>query len=77
MILNDTDTTATGKLSVDFDAFGFTGDTVDADDYGYGGLAYPDSFQEEPPKRMEFDSHSPLAFEIGRHSYRLVRFHDE
>jgi hypothetical protein len=77
MIVNDTDTAATGKLSVDFDAFGFTGDTVSADDYGYGGLAYPESFQKEPPKPMEFDSESPLAFEIGRHSYHLVRFHEE
>jgi hypothetical protein len=76
MVLNDNDATATGELAIDFARFGFTAATVKYQDYGGGGLAYPESFKELPPKAMTVDKGKPINFEIGRHSYKILRFYE-
>jgi len=75
MVLNDSDGTAKCELSVDLPKFGFDASAVKCRDYGYGGLAYPDSFKQQTPKEFTVGKGKGLTFEIGRHSYKLVRFY--
>jgi len=42
-----------------------------------GIIEWPGRIREESPKSMKCDSQSPIAFEIKRQSYRLVRFQEE
>ena len=74
MVLNDSDTAARCELTVDFAGFGFTSATVKCQDYGGGGLACPDSFKDAAPKSQVADKGKPIPLEIGRHSYRMLRF---
>jgi len=77
MVLNDSDVATSCKLKVDFTRFGFTLQEVKYRDYGYGGLAYPDeSFKEKPPQEMTAEKGKDIAFEIGRHSYKLFLFYE-
>jgi hypothetical protein len=45
-------------------------------DYGCGGLAYPERFQQVAPKARIADQGKPISLEIGRHSYAILRFHE-
>jgi hypothetical protein len=75
MVLNDRDQPARCELTVDFARFGFSSATVKFQDYGRGGLAYPESFQEVSPKVGEAENLKPIALEVGRHSYAVMRFY--
>ncbi len=77
MVLNDSDASVTGELTIDFAQFGFTEDTVTCRDFGCGGLAYPGSFQEQAPTESEVQAGKAIRFDIGRHSHRLIRFCQE
>jgi hypothetical protein len=74
MVLNDSDGPASCRLAVDFARFGFSGTPVKVHDYGRGGLAYPDSFQESVPQLGVISPGIPIPLEIGRHSCALLRF---
>jgi len=75
MVLNDSDTTARCELTIDFAGFGFTSAAVKCQDYGCGGLAYPESFKEVAPKARVAEKGKPVVLEIGRHSYAILRFY--
>ena len=74
MVLNDSDEEARCRLSLDFAKYGFTADTIECLDYGTGGLAYPESFKEQEVKKIKLADGETLSFEVGRHSYKLMRF---
>jgi hypothetical protein len=74
MVLNDSDAAAQCELNVDFPRFGFASATVKCLDYGSGGLAYPNSFKEVAPKSQAAETGKSIPLEIGRHSYRMLRF---
>jgi hypothetical protein len=74
MVLNDSDAPARAELAVDLAKFGFTTATVKYQDYGCGGLAYPESFKAAAPQARVAEKGKPIALEIGRHSYALLRF---
>jgi len=76
MVLNDSDTAARCELTIDFAGFGFTSATVKCQDYGCGGLAYPESFKEAAPKARAAHKGKSIALEIGRHSYAMLRFYE-
>ena len=71
---DDGDTAASCELTVDFAGFGFTSATVKCQDYGGGGLACSDSFQDAAPNSAVAGQGKPIPLEIGRHSYRMLRF---
>jgi hypothetical protein len=73
MVLNDSDAAAQCELTVDFARFGFASATVKCLDYG-GGLACPNSFKEVAPKSQAAENGKSIPLEIGRHSYRMLRF---
>jgi len=77
MVLNDSDDAVTGELTVDFTRFGFTEDAVTCRDFGCGGLAYPDSFQEQDPAESKVEPGGAIRFDLGRHSHRLLRLFQE
>ena len=72
MILNDSDDMAECELHIDFKKFGFKSNSVNYRDYGCGGLAYPESFK--PQEVKERKSGERMKFELGKHSYKLIRF---
>ena len=74
MVLNDSDEKVPCKLTVDLRKYGFRPGAVKCLDYGNGGLGYPESFKDAKPKELAVELDSPLSFEIGRHSYKLLRF---
>lgn len=74
MVLNDSDAPVRCELTLDFVEFGFNSAMVKCLDYGSGGLAYPDSFQEVTPKSREAENGKPIPLEIGGPSYRMLRF---
>jgi len=76
MVLNDSGETASCELNVDFDRFGFRGMPVKCRDYGFGGIAYPESFKDPEPEEKTVDKSKPIAIEIGKHSYSLFLFRE-
>jgi len=74
MVLNDSDQKAACELSVDLQRFGFLPGAVNCRDYGNGGLAYPESFKETEPRELAVPIDKPMSFEIGEHSYKLLRY---
>ncbi|MFH1923004.1 MAG: hypothetical protein ABIP48_24330 [Planctomycetota bacterium] len=77
MVLNDSDAAVTGELTIDFTRFGFTDNAVMCRDFGCGGLAYPDSFQEQDPLESRVQPDNAIRFDLGPHSHRLLRFCQE
>ena len=74
MVLNDSDAAVTGELTIDFARFGFAENAVTCRDFGCGGLAYPNSFQEQAPTESKAQPGKAIGFDLGRHSHRLLRF---
>lgn len=78
MVLNNSHKTATGKLKIDFNRFGFTTGQINLSNYGYGGLAYPKrSFNPQPVKKTVISNTGIVKFNLGQHSYKLLRFYQE
>jgi hypothetical protein len=74
MVLNDSDAASPCELTVDFARFGFTAASVKCQDYGGGGLGYPDSFKDIAPGIRMLERGKPIPLEIGGHCYRMLRF---
>ena len=74
MVLNDSDKKAPCELSLDFPRYGFTSAIIRCRDYGFGGLAYPDSFKETEPQELTVEKGKSVTFELGPHSYKLLRY---
>ncbi|MBL7041636.1 MAG: hypothetical protein ISR77_23585 [Pirellulaceae bacterium] len=78
MVLNDSDAAVTGELAIDFARFGFKdANAITCRDFGCGGLAYPDSFQEQDPKESKVQPGKAIRLDLGHHSHRLLRFCQE
>ncbi|MCC6579894.1 MAG: hypothetical protein IT440_05585 [Phycisphaeraceae bacterium] len=89
LVLNDGDEPAKGELRVDFARFGFKPGDVQCRDYGPAGLAYPDAMftasmkkdrenadlQQLPVIDTTISSDAGVPVEIGRHSFKMLRFH--
>ncbi|MBI4024499.1 MAG: hypothetical protein HY360_05925 [Verrucomicrobia bacterium] len=74
IVLNDSDQKTPCELTVDFQKFGFPPGGVKCRDYGHGGLAYPESFKEKAPREFAVERGKSIPFEIGAHSYKLLRY---
>jgi hypothetical protein len=77
MVLNDSNQGADCLLTVDLEKYGFDPGPVTCKDYGYGGLAYPQSFKEQKVVKRTTQSGKPLQLKIGRYSYEILRFTKE
>jgi len=88
IVLNDSDRIATGQLKIDFARFGFQPGEIQCRDYGGAGLAYPNamfSYDEKAQKAVDpqrlpvadtvVSSDAAVPVEIGRHSFKLLWFH--
>ena len=74
MVLSDSDAAALCELTIDFAQFGFTSAAVKCLDYGGGGLACPESFKDIASKSQVAEKEGPIRLQLGRHSYRILRF---
>ena len=88
MVFNDSDQAAKGEVKVDFARFGFKSGEIKCRDYGNAGLAYPDALfawqvkahtgvdpQKLPVQDTVLQSGAAVPVELGRHSFKLLRFY--